>query len=324
MSAAAPSFQVLQQAAEWYAVLGAASVDSADRQRWRQWHDADPAHQQAWRQVEAISGKFLNLPGGNKPMAHRLLDAAAASQARRRQTLKTLSLLCGVGLGSWGASRALPWRQWAATHHTAPGERRQVRLADDTVVWLNTDSAIDVDYGPDLRRIQLVAGEILVVTAPDRQSPARPFVVDTLQARLRALGTRYSVYQQDGASVVAVFEGAVRIEPALPGAVGGVLRAGEQARITATGAAPAEAATLARRSWTDGLLVAENMRLGDFVAELSRYRRGYLGCAPAIADLRIVGTYSTADTRQALAALEATLPVRVREPMPWWTVLEPR
>ena len=65
MSAAAPSFQVLQQAAEWYAALGAPSVDAAERQRWRQWHDADPAHQQAWRQVEAISGKFLDLPGGN-------------------------------------------------------------------------------------------------------------------------------------------------------------------------------------------------------------------------------------------------------------------
>ncbi|WP_232296079.1 DUF4880 domain-containing protein, partial [Achromobacter xylosoxidans] len=43
MSAAAPSFQVLQQAAEWYAALGAPSVDAAERQRWRQWHDADPA-----------------------------------------------------------------------------------------------------------------------------------------------------------------------------------------------------------------------------------------------------------------------------------------
>lgn len=324
MSAAAPSFQVLQQAAEWYAALGAPSVDAAERQRWRQWHDADPAHQQAWRQVEAISGKFLDLPGGNKPMARRLLDAAAAGQARRRLTLKTLTLLCGAGFGAWGASRALPWRQWAASHHTALGERRQVRLADGAVIWLNTDSAIDVDYGPDLRRIKLVAGEILVATAPDNQSPARPFVVDTAQARLRALGTRYSVYQQDGASVVAVFEGAVRIEPTTAGAAGGILQAGEQARITRAGAAPAETAALARRSWADGLLVAENMRLGDFVAELSRYRRGYLGCAPEIADLRIVGTYSTADTQQALATLEATLPVRIRTPMPWWTVLEPR
>ncbi len=321
---APPSFQVLQQAAEWFAVLGAPAVDAQAHQRWRQWLDADPAHQQAWRQVEAISGKFLNLPGGNKPMAHRLLDAAAAGQARRRQALKMLTLLCGVGLGSWGASQAVPWRRWTATHHTALAERREVRLADGGRVWLNTDSAIDVDYGPDLRRIRLVAGEILVTTAPDTQTPARPFVVDTAQARLRALGTRYSVYQEDDASVVAVFDGAVQVEPVTLGVAGGILHAGQQARITRAGNVVAEPAALARRSWVDGLIVAENMRLGDFAAELSRYRRGHLGCDPAIADLRIVGTYATADTDQVLATLENTLPVRVRRTLPWWVVLEGR
>lgn len=321
---APPSFQVLQQAAEWFALLGAPVVDAQAHQRWRQWLDADPTHQQAWRQVEAISGKFLNVPGGNKPMAHRLLDAAAASQARRRQALKMLTLLCGVGIGGWGASQAVPWRQWAATHHTALGERREIHLADGGSIWLNTDSAINVDYGPDLRRIRLVAGEILITTAPDTQAPARPFVVDTAQARLRALGTRYSVYQEDAASVVAVFEGAVQIEPSDAGATPWILQVGQQSRVTRREASPAAPADEARRSWTGGLIIAENMRLGDFIAELARYRRGYLACAPEAADLRLVGTYSVADTDRVLAALAATLPVRVRAPLPWWVVVELR
>mgnify|MGYP002041334340 CR=1 FL=1 len=37
---APPSFQVLQQAAEWFAVLGAPAVDAQAHQRWRQWLDA--------------------------------------------------------------------------------------------------------------------------------------------------------------------------------------------------------------------------------------------------------------------------------------------
>lgn len=321
---ASPSFQVLQEAAEWFAVLGAPAVDATQHQRWRQWHDADPAHQQAWRQVEAISGKFLNLPGGNKPLAHQMLDAAAAGQARRRQALKMLTLLCGVGLGSWGASQTVPWRQWTAAHHTGLGERREVRLADGGSLWLNTGSAVNVDYGPDLRRIQLVAGEILITTAPDIETPARPFVVDTAQARLRALGTRYSVYQEDDACVVAVFEGAVRIEPTDAGAPPLILQAGQQSRIARGEAGPAAPADEARRSWTSGLIIAENMRLGDFIAELARYRRGYLACAPQAVDLRLVGTYSVADTDRVLAALAATLPVRIRAPLPWWVVVEPR
>lgn len=321
---APPSFKVLQEAAEWFAVLRAPAVPPHERLRWREWHDADPAHQLAWRQVEAISGKFQNLPGGDKPMAHRLLDAAAAKRVQRRRATKMLTLLCGTSLGVWASARTSPWRTWTAEHATGLGERRKILLADGTSLWLNSDSAINVDYRADLRRVELIAGEILIDTAPDNRSPARPFVVDTAEARLRALGTRYSVYQEDGASVVAVFDGAVSVEPLQAGAPSLLLHAGQQSRVTRTRAGAAAPADEARRSWSNGLIVAENMRLGDFIAELSRYRRGYLACAPEVAGLRIVGTYAVADTDRVLAALAATLPVRIRASLPWWVVVVPK
>ncbi|WP_244193864.1 FecR domain-containing protein [Bordetella genomosp. 12] len=322
MSAARPSFEVLQEAAQWFAELGASPADAEQHRRWRLWHEADPTHQLAWRQVEAISGKFNTVPGGDKPLAHRMLDAAARARTRRRHTLKTLAWLCGAGLGA--SSLALPWGRWTAKHHTGLAERRDLRMADGAQIWLNTDSAIDVDYTPTLRRIRLLAGEILIATAADTQAPPRPFVVDTAQARLRALGTRYSVYQQDGSTVLAVFDGAVQIEPRLGGPPMGIVQAGQQTRIGPQGPGPIEAADMSRRAWAEGLIVAHNLRLQDFVAELSRYRHGYLGCDPAIADLRLVGTYAIADTDQVLETLQATLPLRVRKPLPWWTVLEPR
>ncbi|MEN4917435.1 FecR domain-containing protein [Achromobacter spanius] len=320
----APSFRVLQEAAEWFAVLRAPAVPAGERQRWRQWHDADPAHQLAWRRVEAISGKFEDLPGGDKPTAHRLLDAVAAKRAQRRRAVKMLALLCGTGLGTWAATQSAPWRAWTAAHHTGVGERREIRLADGATLWLNTDSAIDIDYGPQLRRVKLLAGEILVSTAPDTQSPARPFVVDTAEARLRALGTRYAVHQEDGASTVAVFDGAVEVRPLASGAEPLIVRAGQQSRVTRNAATAPAPADLARESWSRGLLIAENMRLGDFIAEVSRYRRGYLACAPEVADLRIVGAYALADTDRVLAALADTLPVRIQATMPWWVTVVPR
>ena len=73
--------------------------------------------------------------------------------------------------------------------------------------------------------------------------------------------------------------------------------------------------------WICGMLVANGMRLGDFVAELSRYRTGYPGCAPEIVDLRIVGASPLADIDRIVDALQSTLPVKVHRPMPWWTVV---
>jgi transmembrane sensor len=181
-----------------------------------------------------------------------------------------------------------------------------------------------VDFGPALRRVSLRAGEILVQTAPDAAVPPRPFVVETAQGRLRALGTRFAVRQLDGASLVAVFEGAVEVRPGDAPDAGLVVQAGEQVRFASGGAGAVRPAELVRASWARGVLVAEDMRLADFLAELSRYRRGHLACDPAVADVRIVGTYSLVDTDRVLAALADTLPVRVRRPLPWWVEIVPR
>ena len=318
------AFLVLQEAAEWFALLRSSGVADQDVERWRNWLAADAAHRQAWARVEAISGKFEHLPTDDKPAARQVLDSAAERQARRRRAIRLLSLLGATGIGAWSIARFTPWQAWTAAYRTGTGESREVRLADGARLWLNTATAVDVDYSVALRRIVLRAGEILAHTRPDDAVPARPFVVDTDHGRLQALGTRFSARQLDGAGRVAVFDGAVEIRPRHPAASTRIVRAGEQVRFTANGAEPAAPADMARSAWTRGLLIAENMRLADFLSELSRYRHGYLGCDPKVADLRIVGTYALADTDRVLAALEATLPVRVRASLPWWVVVEPR
>jgi transmembrane sensor len=217
--------------------------------------------------------------------------------------------------------RELPWRGWVAAHRTDTGERREIVLADGSRVWLNTATALDVDFSPTLRRIVLHRGEVLITSGHDDASVARPLVVDVPQGRLTALGTRFAVRHEEGGAVrLAVFEGAVEARPAGRGEPR-TLTAGEQARVFADRVEPPVAVTGDGDDWTRGMLVADGMRLGDFLAELGRYRTGYLGCAPDVADLRIVGAYPLADTDRVLDALQATLPVKVHRPMPWWAAV---
>lgn len=316
-------FQVLQQAAEWFAVLRSPAVNPTQRQGWQAWCDADERHRAAWAKVEAISGAFSRLPASDKPGARQTLDNAAERLATRRRATRMLLLLCGTGSLGWAAYSRVPWAEWNADHRSATGQRSEVRLADGGRVWLNTASAVDVDYSPGLRRLRLYRGEIFIHTAHDTVQPPRPFVVDTAQGRLRALGTRFSVRQQEDTTLVAVFEGAVEIRPA-SGAAPRILAAGEQSLLTALGTTPPTPADAAHQAWRNGQLLADDMRLEDFIAELARHRPGYLGCAPQVADLRLVGAYDLNDTDRVLAALEATLPVRVRRVLPWWTVVEAR
>jgi transmembrane sensor len=74
-------------------------------------------------------------------------------------------------------------------------------------------------------------------------------------------------------------------------------------------------------AWTDGMLVASGMRLADFLAELSRHRPGYLGCDPAIAGLRVSGTYPLADTDRILDTLRTTLPVEIHFRTRYWVTV---
>jgi transmembrane sensor len=69
------------------------------------------------------------------------------------------------------------------------------------------------------------------------------------------------------------------------------------------------------------MLVVDNARLGDLVHELGRYRRGHLGVAPEVADLRITGSFPLHDTDKALSALLPTLPVQIERHTPYWVTV---
>lgn len=316
--------RVLQQAAEWFAVLGSPTAGAADRRGWQDWCDADVRHREAWRRVEAISAAFGRLPTADPVGARRVLDAASLRQVSRRRAARMLVALGGAGALAWAVVERDRWAPWQGEHRTATGERREFALADGGRVWLNTDSAIDIDYTRDWRRIRLHRGEILIRTAGDADPAPRPFVVDTAEGRIRALGTRFSVHQQDGATRVNVFEGRVELRPRRSEAAPGLVATGQQGVMTAADTLPLAPAEAARQAWSRGLLLAENVRLADVLADLSRHRPGYLGCTAAVADLRLVGAYDLADTDRVLAALEATLPVRVRRILPWWIVVDAR
>lgn len=320
-----PSNATLEQAAQWYALLCSRQVTERDKNRWREWLGAAAEHRLAWRYGEDISGGFAPLLETPDPRltADKLLRANRRFRQRRR------ALACVAGMAGAGALGWLAWRQellpgrvlaWSADYRSGTGEQRDVVLADGTRIWLNTASAFNVDYTHAQRRIALVGGEIFIATAADAN---RPFVVDTSQGRLRALGTRFNVRQDDGQTWMAVYEGAVEIRAADTDATA-VIDAGHQASFTREIVSPAIQADTACEAWTRGVLLAHDLTLREFVRELRRYRKGHIGLADEIADLRVYGNFPAQDTDRVLTMLTAALPVRIHQTLPWWVSIEPR
>lgn len=319
--AVTPSYATLQQAAEWFATLQAGEFDAGARAAWQAWLEQEPTHRIAWQQVENVMHKFQHMEDDAARQTLRTI-----SQNRRR-VVKSIMALCLLSAGGWGLARQPAVQQWSGTlmaqHTTRIGERRRMQLADGSILWMNTASAINMHFSSQQRRIELVAGEVWVQTATDLMQPRRPFFISTRHGQLQALGTRFNVLDDGQRSHVAVFEGAVAIRLPQAEQPGLIVQAGEQSSFDGISIQPVQMADPAMESWPQGMLVADNLPLPDFVSRLERYRRGHLGYDPALSHLRIVGAFPLQDTDRALHLLEQTLPVRVHRLMPWWVTLEP-
>lgn len=308
---------ILRQAAEWIAQLwseDASDQDRADCARWRAGH---PDHEQAWQRLVAFEDKLLGLP---RDAARHALRPPARNAGRRR-ALRALgfgAILAGAGYAARGTET---WQRATADYRSATGEIRDLTLPDGTRVTLSTASAIDLRFSDTERLVVLQAGEILVATAPDNAAAPRPFLVRTRHGTVRALGTRYSVRDDDDTSRVEVFEGAVEIRPVdAPGAVVR-LDAGQGSRFTRDRVGSPVAVAEDAAAWSRGVLVADGMRLADFAAELARYRPGILRCDPEVAGLRVSGVFSLRDTDRALDNLTRGLPVAVTYRTRYWVTL---
>lgn len=298
---------VVDQAVEWLVRLGAAGATDPCRAQWRQWRAAHPEHERTWQHIEAVDRRLQQgMRGIPADAALHALAAPASASRRRALRLMSVALLAGAG---WSTYRTLPWREWSADLQTAHGEQRSMVLADGTQLQLNTATAVDVQYDATQRSLRLLDGEIFIATAPDTQQPTRPFTVQTVAGRVVPLGTRFAVRRDGDVVQVAVTESVVELHPAAGDRVTRVA-AGQVARFSTLDAGEPQPLR-DEMAWTQGVLVASDMRLGDFTNELSRYLRGHLGCDPQIAGLRISGVFPVDDPQRTLQALTEVLPVRI-------------
>lgn len=316
---------IAMQAAEWLATLMSGETTPAEKSAWQEWRQAHPDHERAWKHIESASGGLRQLDAQASRKA--LLQSPISRSISRRNSLQLLAWVSTIGLTGWFGARSeyAPDIARAALADIATGvnERRELTLPDGSRLHLNGGSAVNIRFSGTQRLLQLVRGEVFIATARETGMPYRPFIVDTAQGHAQALGTRYSVRQADGSTLVAVEEGAVRLTPR-HGDGNRVIQAGQGGGMTAQQTLPAHAVSPDIWAWRQGLLLADAMPLRDFLNELSRYRHGLLGCDDGVAALRISGVFPLADLDAVLLSLPDSLPVDVRLRTRYWVQVEAR
>ena len=306
-----PDARHIDAAMLWHFRLDAARDDL--KLAHQQWLAEDERHARAWQYIHSLLQPCAPDSHLKAGQAGLLIAQSEARLKRRRQSLQLLTV-GGIAVLAGGAG--WHYRQTHDGWHTAAGESQTHALDDGTLIQLNTASHARLQQTPQGRSLQLLSGEVRVRTG---RSGALP-VVTTL-ATYQPIGTDYTVQHQPDGDRLLVSTGEVRIRHAAGGEA--TLRAGQMARVTAQGIDRPRVLDQNQLAWQNGLLLAQQERLGDFLDNLSRYHDGLLHYHPDVANLRLSGVFPAYNSQQTLGMIEAVLPVKIGGLGRWWVRVKP-
>ncbi|AEG01243.1 FecR family protein [Methylomonas methanica] len=303
-----PNAAVKREATDWWVRLDSGELDPQQYQAFQRWLNADPSHTLAFNEITQLWGELDAI----KPLIAPATSRQPAAKNRRvnRVALPRFAAwpvavaVCCLML--WLSPFGLLLR---ADLHTGVGEIRRVQLSDGSTVTLNSDSALSVSMQADARHLTLLKGEALFQVSPDKN---RPFRVYAGAGSVTALGTAFNIRLWDKRTEVTVTEHSVAINLDR-GAQTTRLEEGQSLTFDARdGMGAAQIAdTRALTAWQRGTLVFQDKPLGEVVAELNRYRHGYLLIGDdTIAQRRVNGVFHINDPLAALDALQTSLQIK--------------
>lgn len=306
MKTASQDYKSLAEAAHWYATLNSEQVSEQELAAWRSWLQASPQHQSAWACVEQIDQQCQQIPKGT---------SNSIRQQPRFSRRQFLSALAALGLSTPVLIAGARWHGSTACQSdycTTIGEIRQWPLSDGSELWLNTASAVQLEYTPSHRIIRLLQGELLLKSSHEAR-PMRLFcphgVVQTEHADFVA--RLHSDFTQ-----LQVLSGMLHVSPLEQPNKNTLLQAGSSARLSADELQHV-ASQMHPAAWQRGLLIADGLELQQFIQQLTRYQRGHISCSPAVAALRVVGSYPLHRPADIFQMLQQSLPIRVLQLSPW-------
>jgi transmembrane sensor len=255
----------------------------------------------------------------------------------------TAMAIIGIGIGAVFLFGADPASKTNGFYATAIGDQQTIALTDGSVVVLNTNTQIKVDYDREGRDVYLLQGEAHFSVAENEKQPFRVFAG---VGRIRAVGTAFSVYLKGNKVDVTVTEGSVSLaaiprsnesRPIPGGAMPevprndtpvkdlGTLRAGQVATITSRTDGDlnrveslenlreiAQPDISKRLSWTEGVLIFSGEPLEHVVQEISRYTTVNIEFSdPDVAAIRIGGRFPVGETDTMFDALQTNFGLHV-------------
>jgi transmembrane sensor len=324
--------RIADQAALWLLSLQSEVLSEAQRVEFVDWLRASPLHIsellwacQVQRDLAAWKGwqHIAPLDDTRPDKVVRLLESLQVGRPRRSwhdRLRGGLLLASGAAAACLLAILLFTW-VGPTVFTTQLGERREMALADGSVVDLAPGSELVVRYHSHERLVALNHGEALFHVAKD---PSRPFIVQAALTRVRAVGTVFNVERGDRGVSVTVVEGRVAVsqQPVThapnsateSSAAALSLGADEQVSISPAGRATPvrKVQSEAEVGWASGQLVFENETVAEIARRFNLYNRTQVEVLDTdLAAQRISGMFRASDPASFVAFVQLVTGARV-------------
>lgn len=348
---------IAEQAAEWYVEQRDGGLGEARNREFMRWLRKSPAHVAEYLSVAGLAHDMADVARESDVPLERLLadagvgnvismdgavieppDEAAQGEIGDRPRF-SFTFFGKTSGGKTGKTWSVPYfpgprttaiaatvlliagaALWFATpdpYTTRHGEQRTWQLPDNTVVRLNSNSAIAVDFDENRRRVEVERGQVYFEVAKDE---TRPFSVRAGSHLIQDIGTAFDVYRKADTVTVTVVEGRVRVwdgaiassieitpealaerpPPELSSALLADLDAGTQIRIAKSGQVEKQgpANVQAAVAWVQNKIVFDKHPIAEVAAEFNRYNRRQIRIDdPRVGAIPISGVFRTYDVQ---------------------------
>jgi transmembrane sensor len=342
---------IAEQAAERFVADDDGPLGERDSAALLAWLKASPAHIEALLDVSGIARDLPALRADPEYAVEALVERARGEPDNTVQSLWTRPIVASgnaamprwrvaalaVGIFAtlcvglflvWNPRSAGPPSPFnsgstALQFETRHGEQRTWRLADNTRLHLNTDSAVTIRYGKTERIAMVSAGQAYFEVAHE---PDRAFRVFAGPAEVIAIGTKFDVRVDHDATIVTMVEGRIAVGPSSMWGGRGVnsdkeqplrlveLGPDQQVKLVAGEWPPQITAVDSQRdtAWMRHQIVFDHEPLKTVATEFNRYAQKPIAITtPALQNLQVSGTFATDDIDAFIAFLRRLKGVQV-------------
>ncbi|MDN5289679.1 MAG: hypothetical protein JWR38_5958 [Mucilaginibacter sp.] len=301
------SIPLLEEAADWLDRQD--ELTASEQATFQAWRAASPDHAHAYDIMRHAMLDPALLEASSVVPAPRILNARVLGWGMAglaALAAAVVILFAQTPVRSPAPASVVAVRDYA----TGLAQRADWRLADNSHLYLNADSAIKVQYQARARNLSLARGEAIFEVAKD---PSRPFHVTAHAVTVTAVGTMFGVDLMNDAVGVHVYHGVVTV--AEDGGRVTTLRKGDWLMLDPRqGAQNGRFDPATYQNWRTDWLEADKMPLSYVVAKLNRYTSQPIVIADAALEgTQLTGRFHLSDTDATLRVIGATLniaPVR--------------